>query len=303
MRKTGRWAVFGLAICGAAFGSLVTSRQAVAQQSDSSNSSYNWSGFYAGGNLGGAFGGSDVLSIIPSGVPFLEGQQYGGTIPPNPATPGIIAAYRSNDIAVSSFTGGVQTGYNFWTGGILVGLEADLNFLNARGSKTTRALGDPSFGPPATLYTFRNEIEAHYVFTARPRIGIPFASGLLYATGGAAVTTLKYEHSFRGTGGFFDGLFENASASETKLGWTAGGGFELPIGRNTTLKAEYLFADFGSISTNGNKINPPNFACGADLAPVTIQGVLLPGPTPRQCFNHQADLTLHTIRMGLNFKF
>jgi outer membrane immunogenic protein len=291
---------------------LLASSQAYAQQNDNgyaSGTGYNWSGLYGGGNLGGAFGGSDFLSALNSGVPFIEGQGYPGV--PNPATPGIIAAYSSNSADVRSFTGGLQTGYNFRSGGWVFGAEVDVNFLNAKGSKTTSAFGTvASQIPTPTLYTFVNEIDANYIVSARPRVGVLVGGGLLYATGGVAVTTLKYDHSFRGTGGFFNGIFENASASETKVGWTAGGGYELPIGSNVSLRAEYLFSDFGSVSTEGNKIFPlgfqdipavPDVACGVDTHQGAGFGVA--GATPRQCFDHKANLFLHTIRLGLNFKF
>jgi outer membrane immunogenic protein len=283
-------------------------QQANAQQS---NNAYDWNGFYGGGNLGGAFGGSDFLSTLPSGVPFVEGQNY----PTAPASPGVVEAYSSNDADVRSFTGGIQTGYNVWNGTLLYGVEVDINLLDAQGSTTTSAIGlaDPRFG--RSLYTFRNEIDADYIFSARPRVGVTVGDMLIYATGGVAVTTLKYEHSFTATGGFFNGISESASASETKVGWTAGGGFELPIAPNMTLKTEYLFTDFGSVSSSGNKISPlggfgdvpaiGDFACGADTGQaVAIFGAGAAGlPTPRQCFDHKADLLLHSIRLGLNFKF
>jgi hypothetical protein len=79
-----------------------------------------------------------------------------------------------------------------------------------------------------------------------------------------------------------------------------------------TIKAEYLFTAFGSISTNDSKINPlddtanpPDFACGATTG--LGQGGTglfpVPEPTPRQCFDHKADLFLHSLRIGLNIKF
>ena len=302
----------GLAACVASAGLLAHSYDASAQQQDGNGSGYNWSGFYGGGNLGGAFGGSDFLSGLGNGVPFFEGVPYpGGAV--NPATPGIIAAYRANDVDIKSLTGGLQTGYNFWAGGLLFGVELDINFLSAQKAKTTRAYGlfDPVFG--TTLYTFRNEIDANYIFSARPRIGMPMGSGILYATGGVAVTTLKYDHSFRATGGFFNGLTENASASETKAGWTVGAGFEMPIGPSATWRTEYLFTDFGDVSTSGNKISPlggfgtvpaiADVACGVDTGQAAPFGLPPGSPTPRQCFKHKADLVLHTLRLGLNFKF
>jgi outer membrane immunogenic protein len=312
MRRLAGWA-----ICCAVFGWLVAGSVAIAQpqngaRQQNDNSSYNWNGFYGGGNLGGAFGGSDFLSALNSGVPFFEGEVYPGF--PNSATPGIIAAYRSNHVNVRSLTGGLQAGYNVWAGGFLLGIEADISLLRAKKSRTTSALGLVDAGQQAT-YTFTNEIDANYIASLRPRIGKLVGDTLLYATGGVAVTTLKYQHHFRGTGGFFAGgpdITENASASETKVGWTLGGGVERPIASNITFKTEYLFTAFGNVSTEGNKINPlsgaanpPDFACGVDTHQGGIGGTFafLTGPTPRQCFNHKADLFLHSIKLGLNFKF
>jgi outer membrane immunogenic protein len=315
MRKLGPLALLAAATVGAYFGSVAASNDALAQQNNngSAGTPYNWSGPYAGGNFGGAWGGSDVLSVIPSGVPFFEGQFYPGVV--NTATPGIIKAYRSNEVEVQSFTGGLQTGYNFWAGGLLIGFELEVQFLNGESSKTTRALGfnDPVVGQ--ATYTFRNQIDVDYIFSARPRIGVLVGSGLLYGTGGVAFTKLKYEHSFRGTGGFFAGgpdIVETASVTENKIGFTLGGGYELPIGPNTTFKLEYIMTAFGPIKSSGNKINPldaspapPDFACGADTNQGGAGGTFpfLPNPTPRQCFNHKADLLLHSLRLGLNFKF
>ena len=48
-------------------------------------------------------------------------------------------------------------------------------------------------------------MRANYIASARPRVGVLVGGGLLYATGGVALTTLNYHHSLKGTGGFFDG--------------------------------------------------------------------------------------------------
>jgi outer membrane immunogenic protein len=316
-----RWIV-SLTACAAALGLLASAHDVSAQQNQQQNWSgggYNWSGFYGGGNLGGAFGGSDFLSGLGRGVPFFEGQFYPGFA--DPATPGIIAAYRNNYVDVKSFTGGVQGGYNFWAGGVLLGIEADLNFLNAKKSKTTTATGfnDPVLG--AATYKFTNEIDANYIASLRPRIGIPFGGMLLYATGGVALTTLKYDHHFVGSGGGYANnvigpfsITENASESATKVGWTLGGGVELPLGPNVSVRTEYLFTKFGNISSDDNKISPllPNstldFPCHTPNANIGTPGGTPsfyppPNPTPRQCFDHKADLLLHSLRLGLNFKF
>lgn len=317
-----------VAICAAFFGLLVTGPEAFSQQNpnkskgadastdmnaaqNASSSSYNWNGFYGGGNGGGGIGGADFLSAVGNGVPFIEGEFYQGF--PDPATPGIIAAYRSHHADKPAVSIGVQAGYNYMVGGVLLGVEADVNYLNVDTSKTTYALGNSPFSP--ALYTFHNKLETNYVASLRPRVGFLVGDVLVYATGGVAMTTLNYEHDFRGTGdtyaNFFGppfvgpNIFEHASASRVVAGWTLGGGAELPILPNVSIRLEYLYTEFGKISTSENKIFPlaggtADFACGADAAGAfpSVGAVL-----PRQCFSHQAELNLHRIRLGVNFKF
>lgn len=314
-------------ICAAFFGLLATSPEAFSQQKpnkskgadastdinintaqNASNSSYNWNGFYGGGNLGGSFGGSDFLSALGAGVPFFEGESYPGV--ENPAIPGIIAAYRSNHANVSSFSGGVNVGYNFLVGSVLLGAEIDVDVLSLDKSKTTYAMGFPHPVFDSATYTFRNAIDTNYIATLRPRVGLQVNGALLYVTGGVAMTTLKYEHDFTGTGGFFatgPSIVEHASVSQTLAGWTVGGGAELPIGPIVSLRAEYLFTEFRNVSTSENKIfpltdapNPPDFPCGADTGLGGFYPV--PNPTPRQCFDHKANLDVHRFRLGINFK-
>lgn len=304
---------FSLALV--AFVAASVGLQGAARAQDANNNDYNWNGFYGGGNLGGAFGGSDFLSAVGSGVPFYEGQVYFDPVSGAPiagsGVPAVINAYSSNDDNISTFTGGVQLGYNLLANGLLFGIEGDVNFMRAKAKKRTEADGLPFGRFPATHYTFDSDLEANFIASIRPRVGIPFAGGLLYATGGVAVTKLHYKHDFTSTGGAFGGLSEHASESEVKFGWTAGAGFELPIAANTSIRAEYLFTHFGDVETNDNKINGstpilPEFvgACGADTGQAAALGGAAGAlPTPKQCFSHKADALLHSIRLGVNFKF
>jgi outer membrane immunogenic protein len=95
-------------------------------------------------------------------------------------------------------------------------------------------------------------------------------------TGGLAVTELKYNNTFTET---FSGLFENGSVSKTKAGWTVGGGVEHAVLNAWSVKAEYLYVDFGSVSSTG--------------------------VTQRfdETFSHSANLKSHIVRAGINYKF
>jgi outer membrane immunogenic protein len=56
---------------------------------------------------------------------------------------------------------------------------------------------------------------------------------LLYATGGLAALSANFEA-------------DGDSHDETFIGWTAGGGIEHMVSESISIKAEALFADFGS---------------------------------------------------------
>ena len=78
-------------------------------------------------------------------------------------------------------------------------------------------------------------------------------------TGGAAFTKLKGDFTFtdncgdiancNGPGG--PNAAEAVSISKTKTGWTVGAGVEAALWSKWTLKGEYLYLDFGSISGVG----------------------------------------------------
>jgi len=70
--------------------------------------------------------------------------------------------------------------------------------------------------------------------------------------------------------------------SETRIGWTVGGGAEYALRARWTLKAEYLYADFGKISTTSMLTAPPG---------------------KKDVFAHSATFNVHILRLGLNYRF
>jgi outer membrane immunogenic protein len=70
------------------------------------------------------------------------------------------------------------------------------------------------------------------------------------------------------------------------VGWTLGGGAELALGGNWTLRGEYLYLDFGKVTANAQVFDPGHTAAGTtnNLA-------------------SSVDLTAHVVRAGLNYKF
>lgn len=99
---------------------------------------------------------------------------------------------------------------------------------------------------------------------------------MIYATGGLAFSRVEASDTLAFTGGTGQG-----SASDFRTGWTAGGGGEFALDRNWTLKAEWLWVDLGSV----------NFSSGPIVGfPTAVAG-------------HSSDLTLQTVRAGLNYRF
>jgi outer membrane immunogenic protein len=107
----------------------------------------------------------------------------------------------------------------------VAGLAADIDWSNIKGSTTVNCVS-------------RCETSNGWLGTARGRIGYAFDRFLPYFTGGAAFGEVK--GSVLGFGSF----------SETKVGWTAGGGLEYAFVDNWTAKLEYLYVDLGKTNCN-----------------------------------------------------
>src|SRR5262249_5638131 len=117
--------------------------------------------------------------------------------------------------------------------------------------------------------------EQNWVGTARPRVGFAADHWLFYGTGGVAFGDFKHTYTETRPGA----LTRTATDSETKAGWTAGGGVEYAFTNQWSLGVEYLYMDFG----NATLAEPPT------------------GPLPPSTATF--DDKSHTVRAKLNYKF
>jgi len=197
----------------------------------------DWSGVYLGLNAGGVWG---------TKYPTLSANT-GGALAPFDST---ISAAGSQSFRNSGFVGGGQVGINWQRQNLVFGIEADFEYFNPKGSQTTAG-----FIPNTTNFTVAQSASANWLFTARPRIGLASGNWLIYVTGGVAVANLKYTETFSSTtiNAVGTTLFgsESESASKTKAGGTIGGGLELTMSNRMSVRAEYLYVDFGSLSSAG----------------------------------------------------
>jgi high affinity Mn2+ porin len=180
---------------------------------------YNWTGFYAGGHIGGAFGTSNWSTPGASGsAPIYQ-------------------TINTFDEA-GSFLTGVQGGYNYiLPNRVLIGGEADATFPNFP-SLTGLSTG-PNINFTSPTFGAENFTEAMLASgTVRGRIGYAPGSWLFYATGGFAWTYNQQTLTNLATGA-------SESPFVWRLGWAAGAGVEAPIAPHWTARLEYLFIDYG----------------------------------------------------------
>ncbi len=241
----------------------------------------NWTGFYVGLNAGAARGHSDVATSIPCAGLVSPPAYFCAGASPGIAAP--VAAAGTGSMSRTGFTGGVQAGYNWQINSLVLGAELDVGAFDVGGSRAVSQLtvtGGLAV-PGGTVYTVASALDTDWLFTARGRIGWAFGNALLFATGGLAVTNVEASHSYVDTN--VNGPATGAwRASETRTGWTIGGGFEWAFARNWSVKAEYLYLDFGSITASGLVTQPGGYV---------------------HAISTTTDLTAHIARAGVNFRF
>ncbi len=208
---------------------------------------FTWTGFYIGGNVGGAFGdGSLKTETSVAGVPMFT------NIIPN-----------NFNNAATSVIGGGQVGYNYQFGLGVVGIESDFDWTGIdRSASVTLA------GPGALSTTTFARTEVNWIGTTRGRLGYAFGYEnrlLVFGTGGVAYGGVQNNGSIT-INGAPAGDAWSGSNSPTLVGWTAGGGLEYAITNNITIRGEYLFYDLGSQKT----VFGPNSAAGIDFPATTF---------------------------------
>ena len=152
---------------------------------------------------------------------------------------------------------GAQLGYNWELAGFLFGLEGDISFSAIE--------GDAIFGGKTA------STELDWLSTLRARAGALVTKDILiYGTGGIAWG--DWEDTF-------NPLNTTNSWSDIRTGWTAGGGVEAKVSEHVSLKAEYLYVDFGDKT---HTFNEPTLGSPFDTGKAT--------------FDHH----IHSVRIGLN---
>jgi outer membrane immunogenic protein len=217
----------------------------------------NWSGWYAGLNVGAIWPNSDGVTHAAAGVcnPAFAGC-FPGTVPLYSTTLATGSTFNTGFGNGAGFTGGGQFGYNWqFNGRGLFGLEADIAWTDQHNSvafaSSTPNVNFPGFPENYAAIISRN---LDYLGTVRGRLGfLATPSFLLYGTGGLAYggtrsstiesVTLAGCAAAACATGVGGGAF-----SQVRAGWTVGAGGEWMFAPNWSVKAEYLYYDLGSVN-------------------------------------------------------
>lgn len=163
--------------------------------------------------------------------------------------------------------GGLQLGYNLQISPIwLIGIEADFQFADIRDS-------DSFSNPPGGVDFLQASVSIKQFGTVRGRFGYVSDRTLVFVTGGLAYAKFKGNIYID-----YDTDVGSASQSKWLAGYVVGAGIERAFGNNWTLKIEYLFMDFATLTITG----------------------IDDGGTP---FSLVGEPQLHVVRLGLNRKF
>ena len=244
----------------------------------------NWSGCYLGLNAG-AMISNDHYDLSMAGG-FLDP----ANIFSNPANNSQLNhSYTPNP---GGITGGGQIGCNQQTGTWVWGVEADMDGASRLSTTNNYGPAGPFTGAPpgllAASHTEQVTKGADWYSTVRARLGYTVTpTWLIYATGGLAVGEIKSSTNVQfGADQFFLGsLGFTGSQTVTRTGWTVGAGTEWALGSNWSVKAEYLFLDFGSLTYLS--------ACS---------GALCLGGLPVSWQTH-VRTEESVFRLGVNYKF
>jgi outer membrane immunogenic protein len=133
------------------------------------------------------------------------------------------------------FAGGT-IGYNWQFGTFVLGIEADSAWADVSAS----GAGTANVNGIIVPVTATDKIQA--LGTLRGRAGVAIDQVLLYGTAGFAAADEKGSASALGV---------TLSDTQTRTGWTAGAGLEWMFMPRWSLKAEYLYRRFDSVTVLG----------------------------------------------------
>jgi opacity protein-like surface antigen len=286
---------------------------------------------------------NDINVINPANFPFPF-TVTGPWFLRSALIPGVTALANtgSSSINQSGFVGGGQVGYNYQVNSAVFGIEADIQGSTQNGGGNYYGAAADKFYLDRPTGTYRyvqvnrsaiggGNVQAgvDWLGTVRGRIGyLVSPTFLAYATGGLAYGGVhaSSQHYLAGTVSAItetagEGITPITSAaipgtgsiSQTRVGWTAGGGFEWLFASNWSLKTEALYYNLGGASFDASPMtaytpSPVDFLVATNLGPpippfigipIYGSGAALLSNVPRTRVNFDGVI----VRAGVNYHF
>jgi outer membrane immunogenic protein len=250
----------------AAVGATASAQDVIATASD------QWKGFYAGGNIGGAWNTTCNSWTPNNGIsnPAIATAFYNRTCPNN-----------------STFIGGVQIGYNFQSDQLVWGFGLDYEFLSGKNKSRSINYTGPT-PPPDGTYTFSGKLSPNGFALVGPRIGYAIDNWLPFFriggvfTSGSHNSTATFTDS-TGTATFAGG--KNFKANGFGLGF----GAEYMLADSWSIRTEYNYISLGKGSTSQVSCTGPVATCAA-FANTELESL-------------HNKFTASIVRVGINYKF
>ena len=277
----------------------------------------NWSGSQAGGFSGGSSvsngfaepGSNLFFQCVPFGSTCVAATTATGL--PDTETP------FNFDKDKLSFTVGGFLGYRWQFGSFVAGVEGDVAWKRSETTASLDVVSAASYHfPSPTSFPFERALR-HETFygqslqtwdaSIRARLGwLVTPSVLVYGTGGVAFGEVKGAFAYNAINNYFTSSgsldvthMANAvgSWSETRVGWTGGGGVEFALWGPWKARIEYRFTDLGTFT----KTVPLTRTCTAGSSDST-RCLAIPN-TGSSAASIDIDSTFQTVRVGLGFDF
>ena len=224
---------------------------------------HDWTGFYLGLNAGAAINNTQIDYAV----------DYSGTDPNIIDEVGSLADdFTDNE---GTFTGGALIGYNWQHDHLVIGAEADINYLGFNGSKTSDISGVLNAmipGATSDVTGSKNvSYDADWFGTLRGRLGFASGNMLFYGTGGLAYGYMSGSGTVKADWDS-EGFSSSTSRESVNWGWTAGAGMEYGID-NWSLGVEYLYVDLASADLDWNlSADTSDAQVNTEVSKMNVQG-------------------------------
>jgi outer membrane immunogenic protein len=226
-----------------------------------------WNGWYVGAHAGVTWGDTKTNLHLEqgTGAPIIPPADFAG-----------LNALATSSHNRTGFTGGIEGGYNYQMGQLLIGVETDFGFLDTKKTNSNTYQSKVLISPPIT-YTLTNRAKSDWMWTLRPRIGYIYGDWLFFGSAGIAVSDIKITTTYADT--FTPPNSASMSNSSTKTGFAGGLGVGYAFNPNWSFKGEWLYTDFGKVSA----------------ATATPSGVAV--------IKSEAKVKANLVRFGVDYRF